>query len=231
MIPVGLLGYAGLVVVLYGAGHRAGDGTVERAIRTLLVSLNAAANGALLWWLGVPILAVGVGLVNLVATVPRLAGQRGYVRLLAGTSVAMPLSWPATLAGAAIFSISLVAAAFGRPLRVGFDRETATLIVHGAALYLFPCGYNLGNFVFIHPEIRDASGRWPIDLVAHETGHTLNVAALGSVFHFVGAIHENWGPPPGGAYHQAYAERLAESRRRAPGHPRLAAWPTPKGRS
>ncbi len=45
-------------------------------------------------------------------------------------------------------------------------------------------------------------------MTAHETGHTLNVAAFGSIFHFIGAIDENaiQSTPA-----NAYAERLADS--------------------
>ncbi len=59
----------------------------------------------------------------------------------------------------------------------------------------------MGSFAFAK---RDA----PPDMhVEHEAGHTLNLAAFGSFFHFIGAIDEN--VTGGGA--RAFSERVAES--------------------
>lgn len=71
----------------------------------------------------------------------------------------------------------------------------------GALLTLAPGGYNLGNVAYIH-----RNSPFSTHLVQHETGHTLNVAAYGSIFHFVGAIDANVIPNRGT---NAYAEKLA----------------------
>lgn len=203
---------------------------LEPICRVALVVLNAGGNWAVLAWLGVPAAAAAsVALVNVGAAVPSLASRPAYARVLAGSSLAMPLSWPATAAGAVVLVLEAAAAPFRRGVRVSVDPHTLTVIVSGGTLFLFPCGYNLGNFVFVHGRYVDEGGACPPGLVAHETGHTLNVAAFGSVFHFLGAIHENWGPPRGGAGSRAYAELVAESRRRAPGSAWLEAWPLASG--
>lgn len=56
----------------------------------------------------------------------------------------------------------------------------------------------MGNFVFLKPG-STAEG--------HETGHPLNLAAYGWIFHFVGALDEN----VTGGDADAFAEHLADS--------------------
>ncbi len=74
--------------------------------------------------------------------------------------------------------------------------------MHGGMFTVVRGGYNLGNFAYIH---RDSAAS--ASLVGHETGHTLNVAAFGSIWHFIGAIDENVVGRGAGAY----AEQLADS--------------------
>ena len=77
-------------------------------------------------------------------------------------------------------------------------------------------GFNLGNFVFLREGASGDAG-----LVRHETGHGLNVAAFGALFHFVGALDENW---PSNRGDDAFAERLAESHSNRPGSPTVPLW-------
>ena len=80
-------------------------------------------------------------------------------------------------------------------------------MTHGGVLmHSDTLGYTLGNFVYIN---RTASMRVPAGTIDHETGHVLQVAAFGSIWHFVGAWDENVGPS-GGRRSNAYAEQLAE---------------------
>ena len=58
----------------------------------------------------------------------------------------------------------------------------------------------MGNFSFVDYK----SSGWHME---HEAGHTLNLAAFGSVFHLIGALDEN--ATTRGA--NAFSERLAES--------------------
>jgi len=75
--------------------------------------------------------------------------------------------------------------------------------MHGGLLTQIEGGYNLGNFAYIH-----RNSEFSPSLVQHETGHTLNVAAYGAIFHYIGAIDGNVIP---GRKTRAYAEKLADS--------------------
>ncbi len=66
--------------------------------------------------------------------------------------------------------------------------------------------YNMGNFAYVD----NNSAGWHMD---HEAGHNLNLAVYGSIFHFVGFIHEMGA----GAGAGAFAEVLAESNAGGPG--------------
>lgn len=196
-------------------------------VRALLVTTNAVANFVVLAALGLPsALAAVPVLVALGAAVPPVGEKRAYATMLAWTAPLLPTTWPATGVGVAAAALNYVLApvAGKGPVRFGFDRAACTVIVYGGPLYFFRCGYNLGNFVFIHSHFVDEGGACSPGLLAHETGHTLNVAAFGFVFHYLGAVHENWGPPAGGAGDTAYAELWAESRRRAVGRPWVRGW-------
>ena len=84
----------------------------------------------------------------------------------------------------------------------GADWSTGTLFIKGglvANLNYLDTAFNMGNFSFVDYK----SGAWHKD---HEAGHTLNLAAFGSVFHLIGAVDENVFR---GA--NAYSERIAES--------------------
>src|SRR6185503_4764568 len=83
------------------------------------------------------------------------------------------------------------------------DWKTGTTFVRGgliANLNYLDTAFNMGNFSFVDAKSND----WHID---HEAGHTLNLAAFGSVFHLIGAFDEN----VLGRGHQALAERIADS--------------------
>jgi hypothetical protein len=191
----------------------------ERGARGFLIALCAALNAGLWWvipgggagpWLGVA-LGVPLGVSGLLAGVPRVARSPGYQALLGWSSWLRPLSWPATAVGLALWGVN-----FPFALRAGgagalrLDRTTGTVETHGGITGItgFVGGFNLGNFTFITPGAPRTEFTRP-GLSAHETGHTLNVAAFGSVFHYLGAIDENL--PPFRRLSRAYAELLAES--------------------
>jgi hypothetical protein len=77
----------------------------------------------------------------------------------------------------------------------------------------FRGGFNLGNFTFLSPTPeRGLAIQSPFDapgLSAHETGHTLTMAALGGLFHWINAVDEN--VPPFARKRAAYGELIAES--------------------
>jgi hypothetical protein len=101
------------------------------------------------------------------------------------------------------------------------DSTSGTVETSGLPRIGFRGGFNLGNFTFL-------LGTPPtpftdVGISSHETGHTLNVAAFGSVWHLVGnGIEQNVKPFVRGA--RAYGEMLAESRRPEARQPVLPHW-------
>jgi hypothetical protein len=106
---------------------------------------------------------------------------------------------------------------------VRVDAATGTVETSGgiARVFGFSGGFNLGNFTFlvgVEPTPFQVLG-----ISSHETGHTLNVAAFGSVWHLAGnAIEQNLRPFGRGV--AAYGELLAESRRPRASYPSLLQW-------
>jgi hypothetical protein len=62
--------------------------------------------------------------------------------------------------------------------------------------------FDVGNFAFINSNSPDPSGD-----ELHETGHALNVAAFGSIFHLIPGVIEQQTSSDGASY----SEHLAES--------------------
>lgn len=187
-------------------------------MRGWLVGLNAGLNTALVFVLlnaaaGTPAaLAVGLGLgtVGLLTVFRPISQSEVYQGLLGYLNWVMPMSWLVVALGLLfyLFSLLLHAATLGRVqyLRVqdfAADWKTGTLFMRGglvANLNPIDTAFNMGNFSFVD---MNSSG-WHME---HEAGHTLNLAAFGSLFHLVGALDEN--ATPRGA--NAFSERLAES--------------------
>jgi hypothetical protein len=84
--------------------------------------------------------------------------------------------------------------------KVSIHWETGGIVITGGLIH--PAGgapgFNLGQFSFL------STGS---SAEEHETGHGLNVAAFGSIFHFVAAIDQN----VLGSGKDTYSEVLAES--------------------
>ncbi len=181
-----------------------------------LIGVNAGANFMLaftamafiFWPLGLaaaPIVATVLSVINALAAFQGLAGSPVFAAILGWFSWAMPMSWPATLVGVLFFVINAISFALGAPLRVGFEWWTGTVVVHGGVTYINRTGFNLGNFSFFHPDFGNTAPWFTRDvtppapnpgtvqgLTFHETGHTLNVAACGSIFHYIGALDQNF---------------------------------------
>ena len=101
-----------------------------------------------------------------------------------------------------------------------FDPSTATIETTGGiastvTLIFSPLtrGFNLGNFTFlISVPGAGLSVQTPFTtpgLSAHETGHTLTVAAFGGIFGWINAVDENI--PPFRRLALAYGEMVPES--------------------
>jgi RHS repeat-associated protein len=216
LLGAGLL--IGLVTVSYiVADATAGTGFGE-FMRGFMIGLNAGMNAIIATALFGPVIGISLGVINFLAAFDGIAASPVYQGILGWSSWLMPMSWLATGVGLVFFVINVIVAFFtfwiprwlggsgwdaARINSVSVDWGTGTIMTHGGLLTPARGGYNLGNFAYVH---RDSA--FSTSLVQHETGHTLNVAAFGSIFHFVGAIDENVIPGRGAG---AYAEFFADS--------------------
>ena len=184
----------------------------------LLTGLAAGVNFGL-WALlpfGIPI-GIVVGTITFLAVFPSVARNRRFQAVLGWSSWIMPYSWLATVPGLLLFLVNLPFAlrSLGRGA-VRLDRTTGTVETTGGIVGITGFvggGFNLGNFTFLSPRPGVGLGvQTPFEvsgLSAHETGHSLAVAALGGIFHWINAVDEN--VPPLRRKRAAYGERIAES--------------------
>jgi RHS repeat-associated protein len=203
----------GLVTISYVVADATAGSAFGEFMRGFMIGLNAGLNAIIATALFGPVVGITLGVINFLAAFDTIANSAVYQGILGWSSWLMPMSWLATGLGLAFFIVNLVVmgitfnqweAARIREIRI--DWRTGTIVTHGGLFTVQRGGYNLGNFAYIHRDsMMDA------ELIGHETGHTLNVAAFGSIFHYIGAIDEN----VIGRYERAYAERLAESHARA----------------
>jgi hypothetical protein len=161
------------------------------------------------WLVGVP-----VGALGLASALP-VSRRAAFQSALGWGNLLMPFSYMATAPGLLLFLVNLPFSLwrYGRgALRV--DTGTGTVETTGGIVGItgFRGGFNLGNFVFLCPAPdRGLDIQSPFrepGLSAHETGHTLNVAAFGGVFHWINAVDEN--VPPLTRKGRAFGELLAE---------------------
>jgi hypothetical protein len=98
---------------------------------------------------------------------------------------------------------------------VKVDWKTGTIFMKGGWISNLNAGktsFDLGHFGFVHQDS-------PSYYIDHETGHTLSLAAFGSVFHIVGFIDEL------ATGYTGYAEQLAEGHDpNSIGRPKLPMW-------
>ncbi len=187
-------------------------------MRGWLVGLNTGLNGFLAFALlnAIAGLAPGIilgsvlGLVTLLTVFRPLSQSEIYQGFLGYLNWVMPMSWLIVALGFVFYVVSLLlhAVTVGRVpyLRIqafAVDWKTGTFFMRGgliANLNPIDTAFNMGNFSFVDHK----SSGWHKE---HEAGHTLNLAAFGSVFHLIGALDEN--ATTRGA--NAFSERLAES--------------------
>ncbi|MBA2277605.1 MAG: RHS repeat-associated core domain-containing protein [Chloroflexia bacterium] len=208
-VLIGIALAVALVSVSYVvASATAGTGFGE-FMRGFMIGFNAGLNAIIATALFGPVVGIALGVVNFLAAFDTIAGNSFYQGVLGWSSWLMPMSWLATAVGLVFFLLTVIPAIFTLNQvpavaidSISIDWGTGSIVTTGGWMFLpgFRGGYNLGNFTYITPGSTVA---------AHEAGHVLNVAAFGSIFHFVGAIDEN--VPPFARGPGAYAERLAES--------------------
>jgi hypothetical protein len=108
---------------------------------------------------------------------------------------------------ALLFGVTIGKVAFLKIDKIAVDWKTGTFFTVGGLagngnMRKGSTGFNMGNFAFL----RSSAGADP-QLMEHEAGHGLNLAAFGFVFHFIGAVDEN----VTGGNENAYSEKFAES--------------------
>ncbi len=207
-VVLGIALAVGLVAVSYVVADATAGTDFGEFMRGFLIGLNAGFNAAIATVLFGPAVGLTLGVINFLAAFDTIANSEIYQGILGWSSWLMPMSWLATGVGLIFFLLNVIPAIFTLNMvpavsiqSISIDWGTGTIVMEGGWTFLpgFRGGFNLGNFAYITPgaTVQD-----------HETGHTLNVAAFGSIFHFIGALDENairTNPA------DAYAERLAES--------------------
>ncbi len=200
--------------------------------RSFMIGFNAGMNGVLASTIvgGYVGFGVGVvlGLINLLAVHDGIAKNSVYQGILGWSSWLMPMSWGATGFGLAVYAINIVVAMVTNQNfeattidKMAIDWKTGSIVMVGGAIRN-GAGFNMGNFVFIDPGFINAGipGISYESVLRHETGHTLSVAAFGSVFHLSDFIDEV--VLHNGA--NAYGEKIAESHSNIPGRPVIPMW-------
>ncbi|HEX3132557.1 MAG TPA: hypothetical protein VHX44_03120 [Planctomycetota bacterium] len=213
---------SGLVIIAYIVASFTVGSNFGEVVRGLMIGINAGLNfvlvkllltaalgtGAASAALGI---AIGLGVANLLAVVGPISQNGVYQFVIGYLNWFLPMSWLVVALGVVFFllnalgalCIGLPGADFFKITELAFDWKTGTIFTKGgwiSNLNPIDTAYNMGNFAFVdklHTGMK----------IDHEAGHTLNLAAFGSVFHLVGAIDEN--VIRNGA--NAFSERLADS--------------------
>jgi hypothetical protein len=193
--------------------------------RGVLIGLNAAVNTILLELIPVvgPLIATWAFVVISLAAVLFVARNRVYQGFLGWSGWLFPLSWLATAVGLLLFIVNIPFAftAFGIGA-FAIDWTTGVIETRGglSGITGFVGGFSLGNFTFLAGATAAAAapGRFTAPSISsHETGHSLNTAAMGGVVLWINAVDENIVPMRANL---AYGELTAEGHsRNMPGTP------------
>lgn len=198
----------------------------EEFMRGLIIGLTAGLNFGI-WALILPsiglLIGLYVGLLCFLAVITFFSRNLVYQGFLGWSSWLMPMSYLMTVPGVLlfIFNLPLAIGLFGLGA-VRIDGLTGTI---ETAWVLTPLpsgvsGFNLGNFTFVLAGSRTPFGVPGVP--AHETGHTLTIAALGGIFGWINAVDEN--VPPFMRLTRAYGEMMPESHFPRPGFLHVRIW-------
>jgi RHS repeat-associated protein len=234
LVGLGLaVGAVGVMAVCYVIASANAGTPFGEFMRGFLIGFNAGMNAVLASTIFGPVVGVALGVINFLASIDEVARNPVYQGILGWSSWLMPMSWLATAFGLMFFVINVVMAFFtvtfpgwfgssgwaaARIDSVAVDWGTGTIVMSGGLIQPMggSQGFNLGNFVFL------TSGQGGnASLIRHETGHTLNVAAYGFLFHIINIFDENW-PFNQGA--NAFAEKVADSHDPGSSHPKIPQW-------
>jgi hypothetical protein len=197
---------------------------LENLMRGFMIGMTAGLNLGIFVLVGVAPLGLLLGLIGFLAVFPPVSRNAFYQGILGWSSWLMPLSYIATAVGGLLFIVNLpFALAAGGIGALRFDFRTATVESSGGLVAVSPApGFDLGNFSFLRTVATQSPFAGPGGTSAHETGHTLAVAALGGVVQWIDAVDEN--VPPFRKRSRAYGEMLAESHTPGGGRPWVGIW-------
>ncbi|MBI5115119.1 hypothetical protein HZA56_01455 [Candidatus Poribacteria bacterium] len=209
-------------------------------VRGFMIGFNAGMNGVLAGAIFGPVVGVSIGVINFLATFDGIAQNSVYQGILGWTSWLMPMSWIATGLGLVFYAINLVVAGItfqqweaAKIEKLAIDWKTGSIVMVGG-LIRGPTAFDMGNFVFMNSNHVgaykvDSTSRERIyelnegkykEILSHETGHTLSVAAFGTSFGICDLIGENIV----GLGAKDYGERIAESHANRSGRPTIPMW-------
>lgn len=220
-IGFGLLIVAGiiaLITVSYVVANANQGNAWGEFFRGFMIGINAGMSATFLAMMGPVGVFLGgfVGTVIFLSSVDSIAGNDVYQSILGWSNWISPMSWLVTGLGLVMWILNglghlilweipnLWGGGIGFFRITGFrmDWSTGMLATRGGwASNLNPIdtAFNMGNFAYVDTN----SVGWHLD---HEAGHNLNLGAYGSIFHFIGFIHE-MGTSAGA---NAFSEQLAE---------------------
>ena len=226
---------AGVILISYIVTDLCVGSSFGEVLRGLMIGINSGLNFALsLLLLGHvtgsahhPLalgIAIGLGVINFTTVFSLLSQNDFYQGLLGYLNWFLPMSWLIVALGLTFTVLNLLGALclglpgveFCKLTDFSVDWKTGTLFLKGGWVSNanpIDTAYNMGNFSFV-----DAS--YSGMATDHEAGHTLNLAAFGSIFHLIGALDEN--VIRNGA--NALSERLAESNVPSTSSPTLQMW-------
>ena len=212
-----VVGLIGLVTVSYVVAHNNQGNGIGEFFRGFMIGLNAGLNGAFLTMMGGGLLGGVVGTLIFLSAFDSIANNEVYQGILGWSNWLMPMSWLVLGLGAVMWVLNGLGhlifwsipqlwgggVQFFRITGFKMDWSTGMLATRGgwvANLNNIDTAYNMGAFAYVDAK----SSGWHLD---HEAGHNLSLGAFGSIFHFVGFIHE-MGTPAGAS---ALSEQMAES--------------------
>ncbi|MBM9593825.1 toxin TcdB middle/N-terminal domain-containing protein [Roseitranquillus sediminis] len=220
-ISFGLLAIAGVIALLtvsyVVADANQGTGIGE-FFRGFMIGLNAGMNATFLAMMGPVGAFLGgfLGTLIFLSAVDSIASNEIYQGILGWSNWLMPMSWLVVGVGAIMWILNglghlffwSIPSIFGGGIEFfridGFrmDWSTGMLATRGgwvSNLNTIDTAYNMGNFAYVDTN----SAGWHLD---HEAGHNLNLAVYGSIFHFIGFIHEMGAGAGAGAFSEVQAD-------------------------
>jgi hypothetical protein len=236
-ISLGVVG--GMILLTYIVANVTAGSKFGEVLRGLLIGINAGLNFAILFALLTIILgpsgtaafnpialgiAIGLSTINFSTTLGFLTQSDIYQGFIGYLNWFLPMSWLVVGLGFIFMCLNALGAlclglpgvAFFKISKFTVDWKTGTIFMKGGWISNanpINTAYNMGNFSFVDSSYSGMA-------IEHEAGHTLNLAAFGSIFHLIGAIDENI--IRRGEY--ALSELLAESNVPSTPGPSLKMW-------